>query len=462
MPKGYTQQGPYSRNGIMKTTIFILLLIPSLLFSKNIWVDASAEAHGNGSQQLPVKSIKQGLKLANSAGDTLFIKNGIYFEALHTQFAGTALNPIVIAAAPQHLVEIRFAKKALKVDHPYISVENIIFNGLWGQRSVVDINASYTRLINCEVKNSQRDLVSIDDVNDILIKNCTIHHGLSWHPTTRKEPHGISTEAVKGLTISGCEIYQITGDCIQISPTRSNWDKVLIEETLFWVAPLTKDEVTAAGLPPQAIGSILAENAIDTKSNKGDNPDSHNMRIEYCTARGFKSTRIKNAAAFNIKNPINCYINGVTVSESHIAFRLRAPAKVRLENCVVYNNDFGIRFESALPSIEIYFSTFAGNNQHHFKQVGAFPVYFKAQNNLITGIELPNYLLSHNNMKVLPVETDQFFIDYVGHNFILKDNAPAINMGVEIENIMATQDRAKNPRRSHNQYDMGAYEHPTK
>ena len=66
------------------------------------------------------------------------------------------------------------------------------------------------------------------------------------------------------------------------------------------------------------------ENAIDTKAA------STNLRsrliVRDTIASGFRAGLISNMAAFNFKEYVDVTVDGVTVSDSEIAFRLRGPA----------------------------------------------------------------------------------------------------------------------------------------
>ncbi len=234
------------------------LLLPFSLQAAVFYVDGQAGRDaGPGSKSRPFKSITKALSRLHK-GDTLILKRGVYTRPLHNIPSGSRLKPTVIRAADGHHVEIRYPQKALRIDGDHIEIRGIVFNGLYGAAPVADINGSHLLIDGCEFKNSSRDIMTIGDVGDITIRNSSLHHGLSWYKKTGKEPHGISTDGVRGLTIRNCDIYQITGDAIQISPSRRDWDNVRIEDCRLWVAPLSATEVEASGLPARAVGMILA------------------------------------------------------------------------------------------------------------------------------------------------------------------------------------------------------------
>ncbi len=441
------------------------LLLPFSLQAAVFYVDGQAGRDaGPGSKSRPFKSITKALSRLHK-GDTLILKRGVYTRPLHNIPSGSRLKPTVIRAADGHHVEIRYPQKALRIDGDHIEIHGIVFNGLYGAAPVADINGSHLLISACEFKNSSRDIMTIGDVGDITIRNSSLHHGLSWYKKTGKEPHGISTDGVRGLTIRNCDIYQITGDAIQISPSRRDWDNVRIEDCRLWVAPLSATEVEASGLPARAVGMILAENAIDTKARKTDDPGRHNIRFKNITAHGFRSHRIKNAAAFNIKNPVTAHIEGVTVYDSEIAFRLRAPARVTLANALIYDCDVGVRYEGRPERLFLFNNTFGLNLKQALKAVAGTPVDFRVINNLFLTRRLPKALrgkalFSRQNRTVPPSLWPDTFIDAPAGDYRLKENSLPVDSGRDISGLGITDDRRGAKRPAGVGWDMGAFEYP--
>ncbi len=442
----------------------LFFLLPLSLQSAVFYVDGlSGRDNGPGSKSRPFKSVAKGLSRLHR-GDTLILMRGVYRQPLHKIPSGSRLRPVVIRAATGHHVEIRFPQKALRIDGDHIEIRNIVFNGLYGKAPVADINGSFIKISGCVFKNSARDLVTIGDVQNIVLENSRIHHGLSWYKKTGKEPHGISTDGVRRLTVKNCDIYQITGDAIQISPSRRDWDDVRIENCRLWVSPLSAAEVEESGLPPQATGMILAENAIDTKSRKSDNPGRHRLRLNNITAHGFRSDRIRNAAAFNIKNPLTAIIDGITVFDSEIAFRLRAPARVTLINAVMYDCDVGVRYEDRPDHLYLLNNTFGLNLKRPLKAVGGAPRDFKVINNLFIGKKLPRPLrgrtpFSIQNRALPPSLLRKTFVNAREGDYRLMPESLPVDSGLDLSDFAVQQDRPGRPRPQGAGWDMGAYEY---
>ncbi|MBA2539427.1 MAG: hypothetical protein H0V17_07325 [Deltaproteobacteria bacterium] len=69
------------------------------------YVSPSGDDAANGSQQRPWKTVARGIS-ALKAGDTLYLRGGVYFEAVTLTRSGTASAPITIRSAPNELATI--------------------------------------------------------------------------------------------------------------------------------------------------------------------------------------------------------------------------------------------------------------------------------------------------------------------------------------------------------------------
>ena len=108
-----------------------------------------------------------------------------------------------------------------------------------------------------------------------------------------------------------------------------------IEGCRIWLAPLATVENGSA------VGSVPGENAVDTKASSSF-PRSR-ITIRNTEAYGFKwATTGNNIAAFNLKENVDATVDRVTVYDSEIAFRLRGPAFVAVQNAVVHDVDVGV------------------------------------------------------------------------------------------------------------------------
>ena len=63
-------------------------------------------------------------------------------------------------------------------------------------------------------------------------------------------------------------------------------------------------------------------------------------------------------------------VDGVTVYDSEQAFRLRAPAQVRIYNAVVHDVDTAFRIEDGIEGVEILHATLGLNITEAFDEAG--------------------------------------------------------------------------------------------
>ena len=91
---------------MIKNIIFLLFIIPSLtLYSKTIYVSKQGDDSNNGEINSPLLTIQKALDML-VAGDTCFIRAGVYYESLRLTNSGTETKPIRIYNFNNEKVEI--------------------------------------------------------------------------------------------------------------------------------------------------------------------------------------------------------------------------------------------------------------------------------------------------------------------------------------------------------------------
>ena len=149
---------------------------------------------------------------------------------LITISGGTQANPILITAAEGEEVVLTTSGEVLQIEHPWIVISGIIFDGQFGSKDIIDVRAGSDNLHlkNIEVRNSSKDCIDIKESSNITIEDALIHHCLNWENGERKDAHGIVAGYTPGLTIRNTEIHTFSGDGIQIDPDRiePGWDNV--------------------------------------------------------------------------------------------------------------------------------------------------------------------------------------------------------------------------------------------
>jgi len=388
-------------------------------------------------------------------GDVIVISAGTYAEALSTRMGGVTLR-----AASGEDVVVQTAGRVLDVQHADTTVEGLILDGEYGDRSPLRVQADGFTLRNAEVRRSTRDCVALGGVSNVLIEGSEIHRclrstsALCAAPGCREDAHGVSGGAVRGVTLRNTEIHTFSGDALQFDPGRDDagWSDVRVESCRLWLAPLA----TAEG--GFAAGVVAGENAIDTKTSNAVTAPAVLTVID-TSAWGFRGGLIDNMAAYNIKENVLAHFDRVHVYDSEIAFRLRGAtgsrprgAQVAIQNAVVYDVDTGIRYEDEIMPVRVWASTFGADVGRHFQDASAPSNVILAENLLFLASALPDEAMGTSSLAVDATT----FVDAPGHDYHLAEGASPIDAGTDLPEV--TSDRDGNARPIGVAHDVGAYE----
>lgn len=413
----------------------------------------SAEWHvavggaGTGSSASPFGRVQDALNVAQP-GDLITVRPGTYSEAIVTVRGGTAQAPITLRARDGRGSSIiTAAGRVFTVSHPYVTVEGLVLDGQFGANDVVRVGSGATRftLRDAEVRNTTLDAVDLGAPEDVLIEGSLIHHALNA-AGGRTDAHGIVAGAARRLTIRNTEVHTFSGDAFQIDPGRAapGWSDVLIEGCRFWLRPLPEP------VNGFAAGVVPGENAVDTKV--GASLPRGSITIRNSEFYGFRGGLIGNMAALNIKENVDAVIDRVTIHSSEIAFRLRAPANVRVQNAVVHSVSVAVRYEDNIQGLRVWNSTFGVDVIRAFQSASSGNSVLDVRNLALLGTGLPAEASGSSNL-ALPASA---FVDAAAHDYRLSAGATAIDRGVPIPEV--STDRSGTSRPQGPAYDVGAYE----
>ena len=207
-----------------------------------------------------------------------------------------------------------------------------------------------------------------------------IHHCLNA-ANGRTDAHGIVAGAVRNLVVRDTKIHTFSGDAIQLDPDRG---RARLGPDHHRSVPVLAG--TAAQRRKRISGRHRAgENALDTKTLA--TAPRATVIVRQTEAWGFRGGLLTNMAAFNIKENVDATFDGVTVSRSEIAFRLRGPgpnggAWARVQNAVVYDVGTGVRYEDNIERVQVWNTTFGS----------AIPRFFRAASSTAIGLDVRNVL----------------------------------------------------------------------
>lgn len=367
--------------------IVVLLLLTGLLaasgmpaLSQTTWYMAASGAGGNGTKATPFTDARQAVN-ALKPGDTLILLPGTYRLAERFPCPANSItgNNITIKGASPGTPLITRSGTLMRINQPNIRLENLTFDAQMATEQSIEIheNGHHTQIKRCEIRNGGSNGISIRQARGVLIEDCRIHHMLRGSWKNQKDAHGIKASNQLDLIIRGCEIYQVSGDCIQSDPSMRPplWNNLLIENCKLWTAPLEAD----AGEYKK--GEIPGENAIDTKTDStGSNPKYRaTITIRNVEAYGFvRDGFIRNRAAFNLKHGIVCTIEGAKIHHCQIAIRARGAhtmdgkampgATISISGSDFRENEITLKPEHNVSQLQFKSCSFRLGNNSRFMQ----------------------------------------------------------------------------------------------
>ena len=402
---------------------------------------------GTGTSAAPFGRLQDAVNAAQP-GDVVVVGPGTYVEAVTSVRSGTAPAPITIRARDARgSAIVTTSGRVLTIGHAYITVEKLVLDGQFGADDVVRVGSAGARFIlrDVEVRSSSRDAVDIGGPEDVLIEGSLIHHALNA-ADGRTDAHGIVAGAARRLTIRNTEVHTFSGDAFQIDPGRSalGWSDVVIEGCRFWLRPLP------GAVNGFAAGVVPGENAVDTKVNATAGRSA--LTIKNSEFFGFRGGLVNNMAALNLKENVDAVVDGVTIHSSEIAFRLRAPANVRVQNAVVHTVSFGVRYEDNIQGIRFWNSTFGTGVGRAFTSASSSASVLDVRNVAVLGTTLPPEASGSSNLAL----SASAFVNAASHDYQLSTTSLAVDRGVTITEVPT--DRLGISRPQGTAYDVGAYE----
>jgi hypothetical protein len=397
---------------ILSFCTLFYFIVAATVHAATYYVAASGNDGSAGTLSQPFRTIARGVS-SLTAGDTLYIRGGIWTEQINLQTPqkqGTPGSYITIAGYPGETVTIRYTDgdasyggvKA-RGNLGYLIFQNFILDGInqgtdtgW---SLVDGN-HHIIIRNVEIKNVKYNGLYIgSNASNITIQNCTIHDQISPTGLPGQRYYGIYVSNGEMITIEGNNIYNNPGGGIQVY---SN--------------------------PGPISGVVIRGNRIHDNNFLSSSPVG-GLIVQGNSANPISATQIYN----------NVFAKNGSASTAGSAS--------------------GMQISYYTSGTKVWNNTVYGNRYHGI-QVGFDTTTANAiiQNNISYGNLAGDYVnkgsgTSYSNNLV---STNPAFANIDASDFRLQSSSPAIDAGVTLSSV--TSDINQRVRPAGAAYDIGAYE----
>jgi hypothetical protein len=201
-------------------------IVAAHVSAANYYVDNAVTASGNGSLTAPFRTIQEGVNRL-APGDTLWLRGDgasarIYSETLSLPTSGTAAQPITVTVYPAERVMLTgITGTRLIIDKDYWIFDGLLIDQAGLAADAMKIKAQHITIKNAEIRNGQRDGISIENAAFVTIQDSYIHDFMWVSNGARMDAHCIIIETDKSPNITDIKIHRNTiercsGDGTQI------------------------------------------------------------------------------------------------------------------------------------------------------------------------------------------------------------------------------------------------------
>lgn len=441
--------------------------LESLNTSLTYYVSTSGSDSNNGlSEAKPFKTISKAVSIAR-AGDTVYVRGGIYNEKITMPYSGTADKPITLQNYPNEL--------------PVIDGTNIraVDDG-----ALINISSrSYIHISGFEVRNyispDSRCVIGIrvdgGDSKGIEIRNCKVHdikttysgsnenrnsHGIAVYGTINDQNRSIDGIVIDGNEVYDCKLGQsesvtLNGNVTNFKITNNSVhdnDNIGICFIGFEGTANNGRAGVATAMQDRARNGVCVGNNVKNITS-GKNPTYSDRCADGIYVDGGYNIIIE-------RNTIDNSDIGVEAASEHKNCKTQY---ITIRNNLVTNCSGvgGVLFGGASRSngtatdVKIYNNTLYNNEPNICIQNAN-----SATNEVKNNICYPGTYLEGtkgNNIVSNNLTTNPKYIDVSARNFHLQSSSPAIDSGVTVD--YGDMDLDRNPRVQGKAVDKGCYEY---
>ena len=443
-------------------TISMIFLATGQSFATTYYVDknhTTASDSNIGTEAQPWATIGHATGIMQ-AGDTIFVKQGVYRERVNFTISGTNGNIIVLTAYPGHTVVIDATGESYGINlsgRDYIKIEgfeiiNSSSHGIlvnWNSGAGIGIQIINNKIHNCGIGslNSAGVYYRYGD-NGLISGNKIYDNG----------GDGIYIQADGSITINDNEIYQNEVDAI-----KAGGNIAIIDNNFLHDAIMNGDHedaiqfsATEGKIRNNIIFGFTQDIYIDSySSTAGASPRGeifiynnlvYNTRATETGIEGDYNGIVIDSRYNNIDK---LYIfNNTIANKNNGSGALRVLGDYRIKKMSVINNIFyNSTTLNSLSNINEYDSE--SNIYYNQYRDWYFPGY----------INLAQYKIDNPGLEVNSIEADPLFVDAKNYSFQLQHESVAINKGVNLNSLIESLDILDTSRPQGSAWDIGAYEY---
>lgn len=421
---------------IHKASISILLVMVTMFFFPQFavaviyYVDnkhINASDSNIGSESSPFKTIQKAANIAK-AGDTVYVKTGIYKEFVNVANSGTSGNPIIFKS---------FDKQTPVIDGTGVDVPS--YQALFHAQG-----KNYITIDGLEIRNSDEYLVKIKSSDHCSVRNSKIHHNANVRRS------GILIASSNHCIIEYNEVYESGRNAINCESSSNTiikynyvhdnihhnginlFPKTSEKQLLYNNNHIIGNRVTGCthGIYLRyQTGQVIANNLIYANLRPGINFQTHpDDPYDYDADTLIVNNTIVDNGGDGIEN-LNARM--LTIKNNIIAF-----------NDGTYLLDFD---SSVLTKHDIDYNLYYGNS---FK-IGWGGTTYSSLSTWKTG--------STNGAH--SIWADPRFVNRSSYNYDINNTSVAIDSGIDLTSRGIKDDLNKTARPQKNAFDIGAIEH---
>lgn len=413
----------------IKSIIFIIFLIfiSQVAWSATYYVDqnnAKANDNNPGTESSPWKTIQKGINMAQ-AGDTVYVKEAVYYETVDTVRSGSNGSPITFQNYPGHNPILDGSKSGDNYVVYLLNKDYIAWNGIDirnGQKVGIWFEGDHNTIEHCAVYNNGVPNGSYD--SGIIMKNSEYGH-INDVEVYGNGRNGISVTYSNYCTIEYCyahdnlyhngiQIFRadVSSEYSHHNIVRYNISKHNYGGFLSWYNQYAKIYNNLI------IDSIHYGMQITTGNLGGPSPYSAYSKI---------------------------YNNTITNSGGH-GMLITSTRDLAIKNNILANNNYE----------DIYMTSTTGHDIDYNLYYGS-PSWRWGGNNYSS---LSSWQ-SASSQDVHSFLDNPGFVDADGEDYSLQSSSSAINKGVNLTSEGITDDINGTSRPQGGDFDIGAYEYVT-